>query len=99
MPEAQGAGIVLMHQAKPSLDQSKADAVRSQKAVWERLLEARILLQQMIATSHRLPPHNVWLSAIDASKGLAEHSQTASKVCRSQTGWLAILGAKGFPFS
>jgi len=34
---------------------SKARAVRSQKAIWERALEARILLQRPIAASARLP--------------------------------------------
>ena len=41
-------------------EQAKGEAARHQQAIWDRLLEVRILLQKGLAASHQLPrPHAI----------------------------------------
>ncbi|XP_051930295.1 protein AATF [Hippocampus zosterae] len=56
--EDEGAAISTFSKAKVDEEVEKGRAVRSQLAVWERLLEARIKMQKALASANRLPrPH------------------------------------------
>lgn len=56
--EDEGGAISTFSKAKVDEEVEKGQAVRSQLAVWERLLEARIKMQKPLASANRLPrPH------------------------------------------
>ena len=58
--QASDAATLLQMRARMAKEQAKGEAARHQQAIWDRLLEVRILLQKGLAASHQLPrPHAI----------------------------------------
>jgi len=53
--EAEGAQVRALDSQRSARQAAKAAGVRSQRALWERLLELRILLQKPVTAAVRLP--------------------------------------------
>jgi protein AATF/BFR2 len=51
----QAGAAAAARQQRGAKEAAKAAAVRAQRAIWERALEARILLQRPVAAAARLP--------------------------------------------
>ena len=58
--QASDAAMLQQMRARIAKEQAKGEAARHQQAIWDRLLEVRILLQKGMAASHQLPrPHAI----------------------------------------
>ena len=70
--QASDAATLQQMRARMAKEQAKGEAARHQQAIWDRLLEVRILLQKGLAASHQLPRPHAMLGVRSAVPELAD---------------------------